>query len=181
MNLDNVADGQKDYIDILKAFHKSLDSQITAATVSGLPKAFTVDSKCPKCSKSMVKKISKHGAFLGCSDWPTCDGTLSIDGSSDSKEVVETGHKCPRCSNLLLKRKGKNGEFFGCKSYPACKYTATVGEDGSPKEAVKKVAKSTGVTCPKCNKGEMIERIGKYGKFYGCSAYPKCRNIMKTI
>ncbi len=28
--------------------------------------------------------------------------------------------------------------------------------------------------CPKCG-GNLIERDGKYGKFYGCSNYPKCR------
>lgn len=181
LNLDEIADGKKDYTDTLKQFNDDLDSQIKTATTSGLPKAFIVDAKCPKCSKAMVKKISKHGAFLGCSDWPTCDGTLSIDGEATSKEVVETGHKCPKCSNILLKRSGRNGDFFGCKSYPACKYTAAVGEDGTPKEVAKKAAKSSGVTCPKCKKGDMLERTGKYGKFYGCSAFPKCRNIMKTI
>lgn len=28
--------------------------------------------------------------------------------------------------------------------------------------------------CPKCG-GELVLRKGKYGKFYGCSNYPKCR------
>lgn len=181
MDLDDIAEGKKDYTKTLKDFNGNLDSQIQVATTSGLPNTFVSEHKCPKCSSDMVKKISKHGAFLGCSNWPTCDGTLSIDGGSNAKEVVETGHSCPKCSNILLKRSGKNGDFFGCKSYPACKYTATVGEDGNPKENEKKAAKSTGVTCPKCKKGEMLERNGKYGKFYGCSAYPKCRHIMKSV
>jgi DNA topoisomerase-1 len=181
MDLDKIADGKISYVDTLRAFNKNLDSQIQKATTSGLPKAFSVDSKCPKCSLGMIKKISKHGVFLGCSDWPTCDGTLSIDGESKAKTSVETGHKCPKCSNILLQRGGKNGSFFGCKSYPVCKYTATVGEDGNPKESTKKPAKSTGVSCPKCKKGDMLERNGKYGKFYGCSNYPKCKNIMKTV
>jgi DNA topoisomerase I len=181
MDLDEIAGGKISYVDTLKDFNANLDTQIQTATTSGLPKAFSVDSKCPKCSLGMVKKISKHGAFLGCSDWPTCDGTLSIDGESKAKTSVETGHKCPKCSNILLQREGKNGDFFGCKSYPACKYTATVGEDGSPKESTKKAAKSTGVSCPKCKKGDMLERNGKYGKFYGCSGFPKCKNIMKTV
>lgn len=32
--------------------------------------------------------------------------------------------------------------------------------------------------CPKCG-GLLIERDGKYGKFYGCSNYPKCRYTQK--
>ena len=30
--------------------------------------------------------------------------------------------------------------------------------------------------CPKCN-GKLVIREGKYGKFYGCSNYPKCKYI----
>ena len=29
--------------------------------------------------------------------------------------------------------------------------------------------------CPKCG-GDLIEKSGKYGKFLGCSNYPKCRH-----
>ncbi|MCQ4635868.1 NERD domain-containing protein [Anaerovorax odorimutans] len=32
--------------------------------------------------------------------------------------------------------------------------------------------------CPKCG-GTLIERNGKYGKFFGCSNYPKCRFTLK--
>ncbi|WP_240675952.1 topoisomerase DNA-binding C4 zinc finger domain-containing protein [Ammoniphilus sp. CFH 90114] len=28
--------------------------------------------------------------------------------------------------------------------------------------------------CPRCE-GELLERTGKHGSFYGCSNYPKCR------
>ncbi|MEK7586302.1 MAG: topoisomerase DNA-binding C4 zinc finger domain-containing protein, partial [Patescibacteria group bacterium] len=36
------------------------------------------------------------------------------------------------------------------------------------------------VKCPACNEGTMVEKRGKYGIFYGCSNYPKCKNIIKT-
>ena len=32
--------------------------------------------------------------------------------------------------------------------------------------------------CPKCN-GQLIRRSGRYGSFYGCSNYPKCRYSYK--
>ena len=180
-NLDDIAAGSKDYKDTLAAFNLDLDAQIKAANQSALPETFLVDHKCPKCSSKMVKKISKHGPFLGCSDWPNCDGTLSIDGESKSSVSVETGHSCPKCSNILVKRKSKNGEFYGCKAYPVCKYSAAIGEDGTPIENKKPKPKDTGHKCPKCKKGTMLERKGRYGIFYGCSAYPKCKSILKTI
>lgn len=179
-NLDDIASGNKEYKDTLTTFNQDLDSQISVANQSALPDTFIVDHKCPKCSSKMIKKISKHGPFLGCSDWPNCDGTLSIDGES-TKVSVETGHKCPKCANILVKRKGRNGEFYGCKAYPVCKFSAAIGEDGSPVERKKAEAKDTGHKCPKCKKGTMLERKGRYGKFFGCSAYPKCKNIMKTL
>ena len=32
--------------------------------------------------------------------------------------------------------------------------------------------------CPKCG-ATLVVRAGKYGKFYGCSNYPRCRHILK--
>jgi len=33
--------------------------------------------------------------------------------------------------------------------------------------------------CPRCG-GQLVERNGKYGKFWGCSNYPKCKFILKN-
>ena len=49
------------------------------------------------------------------------------------------------------------------------------------KDHVKKVKENISVKsqkiksgrCPRCN-GMLVERKGKYGKFIGCSNYPKC-------
>jgi len=47
-------------------------------------------------------------------------------------------------------------------NYPECK-------------GIKKIEKKTGLTCPKCGKGEIVERRSKRGKtFFGCNAYPNC-------
>jgi len=45
----------------------------------------------------------------------------------------------------------------------------------------KSTGKTEGKVCPKCG-GKLEEKIGKYGKFLGCSKYPKCQyaeNIKK--
>lgn len=33
--------------------------------------------------------------------------------------------------------------------------------------------------CPRCG-GQLVERNGQYGKFYGCSNYPECKFILKN-
>ncbi len=73
-----------------------------------------------------------------------------------------TGETCPVCGGDLVYKQGRNGEFIGCSNFPECTYT-------------KSIVKSTGVTCPKCGQGEIIEKVSKHGKaFYGCSNYPSC-------
>jgi len=177
-NLDKIADGKLVYKDTLSDFYQDIELQVKDALTGSMPKEFMVEDECPKCNAKMVKKISKHGAFLGCSNWPECSGVRDMNGSTAEDKVVETGHKCPECSNIMILREGKKGKFFGCKSYPDCKTTAKVGEDGNPIFPEKK-DNSNAVTCEKCKKGKMIERTGKFGKFLGCSNFPKCKNILK--
>ena len=38
--------------------------------------------------------------------------------------------------------------------------------------------------CPKCKNGKLTKRSGRFGDFYGCSNYPKCKHtekIKKTL
>lgn len=35
--------------------------------------------------------------------------------------------------------------------------------------------------CPQCHVGTLIERVGRYGKFIGCSRYPDCKYIQKEV
>ena len=63
----------------------------------------------------------------------------------------------------LQKRVGRFGPFVGCSGYPECKYIK------------KDPPKSTGVTCPQCGEGELIEKRSRFGTmFYSCSRYPEC-------
>jgi DNA topoisomerase-1 len=65
----------------------------------------------------------------------------------------------------------KNGKFYSCIRYPECMGARKM--DGSVMEGPKKLDKK----CPKCGKGDLMERDGRYGKFIACSNYPKCKYI----
>lgn len=70
--------------------------------------------------------------------------------------------KCPKCGHPLAEKHGRNGKFIGCTNFPECDFT-------------KSIVKTTGVKCPECENGEIIEKVSKKGKrFYGCSNFPKC-------
>ncbi len=74
----------------------------------------------------------------------------------------ETEETCPLCGKNLVKKFGRYGEFLACPGFPECRYTKQPGVD-------------TGVECPLCGEGSIVERRSKKGrKFYGCSNYPGC-------
>ena len=46
-----------------------------------------------------------------------------------------------------------------------------------------KVLHEENVLCPKCGKGHMVKRVASRGAnkgniFYGCSNYPRCKNLI---
>ncbi len=176
-NLDKIAEGKGDYREILSEFYENLEDQVLDALKGDIPESFVVDVCCNKCSSKMVKRTSKEGPYLGCISWPVCDGVKDIEGAENNEKVVEKGHKCPDCSNIMILRDGRSGKFFGCKSYPECKITAKIGDDGNP--IFSKSSGDVEIRCDKCEKGLMLKKDGKYGKFLGCSRYPKCNNISK--
>ena len=62
----------------------------------------------------------------------------------------------------MVVKRGRFGVFLGCSKYPECKN-------------IKRIEKSTGLQCPKCQKGEIVERKSKRGRlFFGCNTYPNC-------
>ena len=88
-----------------------------------------------------------------------------------------TDEFCPVCGLPLLIRRGPFGEFTACSGYPHCKFI---------KKAPKKEVVKTGVICPVCGEGEIVERTSARGRskgaiFYACDRYPKCKTTYSGI
>ncbi|MGE7866321.1 type I DNA topoisomerase [Bacillus paramycoides] len=73
------------------------------------------------------------------------------------------GEDCELCSHPMVFKMGKYGKFMACSNFPDCRNT-------------KPIVKEIGVTCPKCEEGQIIERRSNKKKrlFYGCGTYPEC-------
>jgi DNA topoisomerase-1 len=80
---------------------------------------------------------------------------------------------CPTCSGPMVFKLAKNGKFMSCKKFPDCTGARTI--EGKELEG----PKETGEICPKCEKGKLIEREGRFGRFISCANYPKCKFIKK--
>jgi DNA topoisomerase-1 len=116
----------------------------------------------------MVLKKGRFGPFLACSRYPDCKGTRRLVRGEGGKLTVEVlpplDEKCPECGKDLMWRRGRFGPFIACSDYPNCKYIK------------KKEAREIGLLCPDCGQGQVVERKGRWGKFfYGCKRYPECR------
>lgn len=126
----------------------------------GVGEIDSVEEYCENCGRPMVLKKGRFGTFYACSGYPDCKTTKKIGAAEQKKADVPLDEKCPNCGNHLVMKYGRFGEFTACSNYPACKYVKQ---------------KTIGVTCPKCNQGEITERRSKRGKtFFGCNRYPDC-------
>ncbi len=77
-------------------------------------------------------------------------------------EPQKTGELCPESGHELVIRESRYGPFIACSGFPKCRYT-------------RPIVVSTGVECPQCGQGQMIEKKSKKGRiFYSCSRYPDC-------
>jgi len=95
-----------------------------------------------------------------------------VKRSDVTQEVIEEA--CPQCGSPLAIRLGRHGRFIGCTKYPDCDYTRDLGDGKKVDQASPEVLEGRG--CPECG-SELQMKRGKYGKFIGCSTYPKCRYI----
>jgi len=107
--------------------------------------------------------------------------------SRNGKLVVETLDGpvyCPQCGREMRLRRGRWGPFLSCSAYPKCKTTARLkgqaieqaramlGYTDAPKP------EPTDIPCPACG-ANMVIRLGRRGRFLGCSKYPRCRQTME--
>ena len=90
----------------------------------------------------------------------------------------ETDIICEKCGSKMVIKSGRFGKFAACPNYPKCKNTKSLDPE---KPAEKKVPEtnesSTEIVDFKCEKcgGDMVLRTGRYGDFYACANYPKCK------
>lgn len=74
------------------------------------------------------------------------------------------GVTCEKCGREMVIKMGRFGKFIACPGFPECRNA-------------KPIIVGTGVTCPQCQQGELIERRSRKGRrrvFYGCERYPDC-------
>ncbi|MFH0955913.1 MAG: type I DNA topoisomerase [Candidatus Falkowbacteria bacterium] len=180
-DLDSVARGDVEWQPIIKEFyepfHANLENKHEAINKKDIMPEEKSTEVCDKCGAPMIVKTGRYGKFLACSAFPECKNIKSLPGSdkngngqADSKEIEELKEKyktevCEKCGTPMAIKVGKFGPFLTCSAYPKCKNLKNIngGNNG------------TGITCPVCGKGEVVQKRSKRGIFYACNQYPACK------
>lgn len=87
--------------------------------------------------------------------------------------VEETDIICDLCGSRMIVKNGRFGKFAACPNYPKCKCTKPLNAE--PKTEQKQGVEIADFKCEVCG-ADMILRQGKFGDFYACANYPKCKN-----
>lgn len=169
--LDEIAEKKAIWNKVLADFYTPFMDNVNKVMATGEKVKIETNVKCPKCGRPMLVRTSRKGTqFLGCSGYPECQTAMSLNainegGETQSTEQEVCEEKCAKCGSDMIYKTGPYGKYMECTN-PEC-------------GARKAVVKTTGVKCPKCGDGEIIERKSKRGTvFYGCNKYPECDFVM---
>jgi DNA topoisomerase I len=162
--LDRVEEGELDWRVVLQEFYEPFQRRLAEGAERGrevVRDALAVEAgPCPECSRDLAVRWNRFGRFLGCTGYPECRYTHSID-EQEKAEPKPTGELCPKCGAAMFEREGRFGPFIACSNYPACKHT-------QPRTI-------PGLTCPGCGLGAIGEKRTRRGKpFWSCTRYPEC-------
>ncbi len=168
--LDAIAEKKAVWNKVLKDFYTPFMEEVSSVMKTAQKVVIESDKICPNCGRKMLVRTSRYGnQFLGCSGYPECKTIISMDNMSEldndnsengeSTQAQAVEEKCEKCGGQMVLKKGPYGKYLECTE---C-------------SARKRYIRSTGVKCPKCGQGEIVEKKSKSGKiFFGCNKYPDC-------
>ncbi len=193
--LDQIANGEKNWKTELNQFFKDFSQQLSQAELDELeggmkPNSLVpTDINCPTCGRKMAIRTASTGVFLGCSGYALppkerCKTTMNLipeaellnvlDEASETKALMER-KRCPKCGtamdSYLIDPERK---IHICGHNPNC--DGYVLEQGSFKI---KGYDGPIVECDKCG-ADMHLKLGRFGKYMGCTSCDNTRKILKS-
>ena len=194
-NLDEVAEGRKDWREVLDNFYNDFRSKLELAEQPGeggmqANEPTPTGIACSTCERPMQVRTASTGVFLGCSGYnlppkERCkttinlisgDEVVSIDADDEAESrLLLTKERCHKCNaamdSYLIDETQK---LHVCGNNPDCDgYRVETGSF--------KIKGYDGPTleCDKCS-SEMQLRTGRVGKYFGCTN-SECKNTRKLL
>jgi len=193
-NLDEIAQGERHWMDVLNAFYDDFTKQLEAAKSEegGMRENNPTETgiKCPSCGRHMQIRTGSTGVFLGCSGYSLppkerCKTTLNLtpgdeaisvdaDDEAESRLLLHK-HRCKLCDTAMDSYLiDETRKLHVCGNNPEC-------PGFEVEEGKFKIKGYDGPTleCDKCG-AEMQLKNGRFGKYFGCTA-DDCKNTRKLL
>ncbi len=103
----------------------------------------------------------------------------NLSTSSVEVPAEETDIICDKCGSRMVIKNGRFGRFAACPNYPTCKNTKSLDKPEAEETKEKKQIVAE-FKCEVCG-GDMVLRTGRYGSFYACANYPKCKFTKQRV
>jgi DNA topoisomerase-1 len=179
-NLELIAENKLPWKELISEFWKEFIPTIQIAEKEAfVPKVLT-ELDCPLCKHKLQKIWSRNKYFYGCSNYPECKYTTSMEALDFKKEDYapdfDWDQPCPKCAGPMQMRFGRFGPFLGCTKYPECKGIINIPKKDD-------VLTEDLPSCPAigCD-GKLAQRRSRFGKpFFSCSNYPDCDVIVSNL
>ncbi len=143
------------------------------------PKPVDAGARCDKCGRAMVIRKSRRGPFLSCSGFPRCRNAMPME-KLDHLKALEAAGEIPDPPPVSTNgRSGAKGAGSGKR------VKVDIAALGPPPEGfawtrtgrpVVETWPEDLLTCPDCG-GDVAAKTGRFGPYYGCTKYPKCRFV----
>ncbi len=146
------------------------------------PKPEESGARCEKCGRAMVIRTGRRGPFLSCIGFPRCRNAMPME-KLDHLKALEAEGKIPdpppdtgngnggRRKPADVPRDANGKVDYAAMGPPPAGFAWT--RTGRP---VVETWPEESLTCPDCG-GECSQKTGRFGPYFGCTKYPKCRFV----
>jgi DNA topoisomerase I len=192
--LDSIAQGKADWIKELDDFYAHFTKELQQAEdETGMRKVDPTPTQiaCKVCGRPMAVRTARTGVFLSCTGYnlpkdEKCSATMNLvsgdeavdadlDEESESR-ALQHRRRCPLCGTAMDSYLvDETRKLHVCGNNPDC--SGTEVEQGQFKI---KGYDGPIIECDKCG-ANMELKSGRFGKYFGCTAYPECRNTRKLL
>ncbi|MCH8003452.1 MAG: DNA topoisomerase I [Nanoarchaeota archaeon] len=167
--LDEAKEKITEIISDFKKHEKEIGKELLDASIETRDE-LSLLGKCPNCKNGELHmRKGKYGSFAACNKYPKCKTTFSLPHNALIKPAKEECEVCKYPMVLAIKRGKRPQNFCLNKKCPSKNVEGDAGKEA--KEIAKGIVEKE---CPTCKEGKLVLRGSIYGKFFGCSKYPKC-------